>query len=144
MTSRQIRFALPVVLALLIVLPSCSKLAVGQPGPFTISLAYNGGQCTQNGSTGVIDVEQDWDVTYQGAAALSEFNVQFSSCPFAAGKCPVNSPQGATQNPGTPTAASVNNTYYYSSVTINGQSCNNGTNTFGVHIKPGTPLKKKK
>ena len=139
MTSPQSRFALlVVVLALLIVLPSCNKPLVGQPGPFTISLAYNGGQCTQNGSTGVIDVEQDWDVTYQGAAALSGFNVQFSSCPFAAGKCPVNSPQGTPQNPGTPSAANANTTYYYSSVTINNQTCNNGPGTFGVHIKPGT------
>lgn len=138
MTSRQIRFALPVMLALLIVLPSCNKPPVGQAGPFTISLAYNGGQCTQNGSTGVIDVEQNWNVTYQGAAALSEFNVQFSSCPFAAGKCPVNSPQGTAQNPGMPSAANANTTYYYSSVSISNQTCNNGPGTFGVHIKPGT------
>ena len=47
LTSRQIRFALPVVLALLIVLPSCNKPAVGQPGPYPITLAYNNGQCTQ-------------------------------------------------------------------------------------------------
>ena len=74
--------------------------------------------------------------------ANPQFNVQFSSCPFASGKCPVNSPQGTSKNAGTPTAAAVNNTYYYSSVTVNNQSCNNGASTFGLHIKPGTGLKK--
>lgn len=137
MTSRQSLFALAVVLAVLIVLPSCNKPPVAQAGPFTISLAYNGGQCTQNGSTGVIDVEQNWDVTYKTASAMTPFNVQFSSsCPFAPGKCPVSS--GGSQNPGMPTPASVNNYYYYGTVTINNQTCNNGPGTFGVHIKPGT------
>ena len=138
MTSRQIRFALPVMLALLIVLPSCNKPVKQQLGSLTISLAYNNGQCTQNGSTGVIDVEQDWDVTYMTAAAMAPFYVQFSTCPFAAGKCPINSPQGTPQNAGTPSAANANTTYYYSSVSINNQPCNNSPGTFGVHIKPGT------
>lgn len=133
-SSRQSRFALAVVPALLIVLTSCNKPTVAQAGPFAITLAYNNGQCTQNGSTGVIDVEQDWDVTYKTASAMTPFNVQFSSCPFATGKCPVSS--GGSQNPGTPTASSVNNTYYYSTVSINNQTCNNGPGTLGLHIKP--------
>lgn len=147
MTSRQVRFALPLLIAFLTILPGCQENhPVGLVGSLTIKLANNNGQCTQNDSTGVIDVEQDQDVTYELAASSAnpEFNVQFSTCPFASGKCPANSPQGTSDDMGTPTAASVNNTYYYSSVTINGQSCNNGTNTFGVHIKPGNPLKKKK
>jgi hypothetical protein len=139
MTSRLSRFALAVVLAFLIVVPGCQQSRqVGAAGPFNISLAYNNGQCTQNGSTGVIDVEQNWNVTYQMASVTTPFNVQFSSCPFATGKCPVSSPQGGAQNPGTPSNASLNTTYYYSSVSVNNQTCNNGPGTFGVHIKPGT------
>ena len=141
MTSRQSRFALPIVLALLIVLPSCNKPPVRQLGPLTISLAYNNGQCTQNGSTGMIDVVQDQNVTYVPASVNIPFYAQFSTCPFAAGKCPISSPQGTPQSPGAPTAASANTDYYYSSVTINNQACNNSPGTLGLHIKPisGTP-----
>lgn len=137
MTSRQIRFVLPVAIACLLVLPGCKKTPPNAVGPLSIGLAYNGGNCTQNGSNGVIDVYQNQVVTYQGANVLSSFNVQFSTCPFAAGMCPVNSPQGTPQNVGEPSAASTNTTYYYSSVSINGQACNNGIGSFGVHIKPG-------
>jgi hypothetical protein len=140
MTSRQYRFALSVVLALLIVLPSCKKNVVGAPGPYQISLSYNAttGQCTQNNSSGVLDVDDNWTVSYIGSSVTTPFDVEFSSCPFATGKCPVSSPNGGSQNVGTPVPASVNNTYYYSSITINGQTCNNGPGTYGVHIKPGT------
>jgi hypothetical protein len=139
MTSRQSRFAFPLVLALLIVLPSCEKkTVVGASGPYPIALAYNNGQCTQNGSTGVLDVDDNWTVTYEGPSATTPFNVEFSSCPYATGKCPVSSPQGGSQNVGTPTSSSVNNTYYYSSVSINNQPCNNSPGTFGMHVKPGT------
>jgi hypothetical protein len=137
MTIRQTRFALPVLLALLIVVPGCRKEhPVKALGPLTISLAYKQGQCTQNGSTGTIDVEQDQDVTYVPASAGTAFNIQFSTCPFASGKCPVGSPQGTAQNVGAPTAATVNTTYYYSSVTINNHTCNNGVQSWGLRIKP--------
>jgi hypothetical protein len=143
MTSRQSRFAFPLVLALLIVLPSCEKkTVVGASGPYPIALAYNNGQCTQNGSTGVLDVDDNWTVTYEGPSATTPFNVGFSSCPYATGKCPVSSPQGGSQNVGTPTSSSVNNTYYYSSVSINNQPCNNSPGTFGLHVRPGTGLTK--
>ena len=66
MTLRSIRFALPAVLALLMVLPSCQKHEVKALGPITITLAYNQGQCTQNGSTGTLTWNQDQDVTYVG------------------------------------------------------------------------------
>jgi hypothetical protein len=139
MTIRQTRFVLSALLALLIVLPACQKTPpVESLGPLTISLAYNGGQCTQNGSTGVIDVAQNQTVTYVPASTGTAFNIQFSTCPFANGMCPVNSPQGTAQNVGTPSGGNVNTTYYYSSVTINNQTCNNGVSTFGLHIKPGT------
>lgn len=138
MNLRAVRFALPVVLACLIVLPACRKTPVEAVGPLTISLAYNQGQCTQNGATGTVDVAQNQTVTYVPASAGTPFNIQFSTCPFAAGKCPVDSPQGTAQNVGEPTAASVNTTYYYSSVTINNQPCTNGIQSWGLHIKPGT------
>ncbi len=136
MNLRAVRFALPVALACLTVLPACHKTPVEALGPLSISLAYNQGQCTQNGSTGTIDVVQNQNVTYVPASAGTPFNIQFSTCPFAAGKCPVNSPQGAPQDMGAPTAATANTTYYYSSVTINNQPCTNGPGTFGFHVKP--------
>lgn len=141
MTVPRSRLALPVLLALLIVLPACKKeQPVQGSSSLTIKLANANGQCTQNGSTGVIDVEQDQDVTYEldVAGANTQFNVQFSSCPFASGKCPADSPQGTAQDMGTPTASAVNNTYYYSSVTVNNQTCTNGSGTLGLHVKPGT------
>ena len=145
MTSRQVRFALPLLIAFLTILPGCQEHhPVGLVGPLTIKLANNNGQCTQNGSTGVIDVVEGQDITYELAVAGAnpQFDVQFSSCPFASAKCPVNSPQGTPQDVGTPTASAVNNTYYYSSVTVNNQACNNGASTFGLRIKPGTGLKR--
>ena len=145
MTSRQVRFALPLLIAFLTILPGCQENhPVGLVGSLTIKLANNNGQCTQNGSTGVIDVEEGQDVTYELAVAGAnpQFDVQFSSCPFASAKCPVNSPQGTPHDVGTSTAASVNNTYYYSSVTVNTLPCNNGAGTFGLHVRPGTGLKK--
>jgi hypothetical protein len=143
MNFRRIRFGLPVVLACLTVLPACQKTPpVESLGPLTISLAYNQGQCTQNGSTGVIDVAQNQTVTYVPASTGTAFNIQFSTCPFANGMCPVNSPQGTAQNVGAPTSANVNTTYYYSGVTINNQTCNNGVSSFGLHVKPGTGLTK--
>jgi hypothetical protein len=140
MTSRQSRFALLLVMVLLIHLPACNRERPVAAGALTITLAISNGQCTQNNSTGVIDVEDDQDVTYElgAAGANPQFNVQFSSCPFASANCPVNSPQGTSKNAGTPTASAVNNTYYYSSVTVNNQSCKNGSGTFGFHVKPGT------
>src|ERR1035438_6616116 len=77
MTSRQVRFALPLLIAFLTILPGCQENhPVGLVGSLTIKLANNNGQCTQNDSTGVIDVEQDQDVTYELAASSAnpEFN----------------------------------------------------------------------
>ncbi len=145
MTSRQRCLAVSVVMVLLIVLLGCNDRDQKNKmlgSPLTISLAYNQGQCTQNGSSGVIDVVEGQNVTYQGPSATTAFSVQFSSCPFASGKCPANSPQGGAQDMGAPTASAVNNTYYYSSVTIGGQTCSNGISSFGLHIKPGTGLNK--
>ena len=100
MNLRAVRFALPVALACLTVLPACHKTPVEALGPLSISLAYNQGQCTQNGATGTIDVAQNQTVTYVPASAGTPFNIQFSTCPFAAGKCPVNSPQGTASRHG--------------------------------------------
>jgi len=99
-------------------------------------LTYNNGNCQQNGSTGVIDVPSGQNVIYQGASALSQFNVGFSTCPFASGNCPVNSPNGTPMNVGQPTGSAVGNTYSYTGLTINNQTCTNG-GQMGVRIKPG-------
>ncbi len=142
MTSRQSRCALLVIVACLIIVSGChedhpaASPTAAQAGPVTLSLAYNGGQCTQNGSSGVIDVELNQNVTYIGPSSTTPFYVPFSSCPFAAANCPVNSPNGGPQNPGTPTGATANTTYYYGTVTVGGQSCSNGPQTFGIRIKP--------
>lgn len=136
MTSVRRLFALAVVTGLLVVLPGCHGPTGQQQGPQYIMLTYNGGNCQQNGSTGVIDLWSSENVIYQGASALNQFQVQFSTCPFASANCPVNSPNGSAVNVGQPSGSAVNNTYYYSSLTINNQNCTN-SGALGVRIKGG-------
>lgn len=137
MTSVRKLIVLAVVTGLLIFLPGCRK-PVHQQGPFYIMLTYNGGNCQQNGSMGVIEVPYDQNIIYQGAAALSQFQINFAggSCPFAPGNCPVNSPNGSPVNVGTPSANAVNNTYNYSSMMIDNQQCTDG-GAMGLRVKPG-------
>jgi hypothetical protein len=139
MSSVRRLFALAVMASILAVLPGCHSNPTGQQqGPQYIMLTYNNGNCQQNGSSGVIDIWSSQSVIYQGASALNQFNIQFSgtSCPFAASNCPVNSPNGNAINVGQPTGSAVNNTFYYSSITINNQTCN-GVGSMGVRVKPG-------
>lgn len=136
MTSRCSGLALVVVVSFLVFLPGChhdidhSK----QLGPLQISLSYNNGSCQQNGSSGIIDVFQNQAVTFQGATALSQFQVQFTTCPFRA--CPVNSPNGTAVNAGQPNPGAEGNTYQYSGLTINNQQCNLAS-PMGLRVKPG-------
>ena len=137
MPSVRRLFALAVVAGLLVVLPGCHSSPTGQQqGPQYIMLTYNNGNCQQNGSSGVIDIWSSQSVIYQGASALTEFQIQFSSCPFAAANCPVNSPNGNAINVGQPTGSAVNNTYYYSSMMINNQQCTLA-GPMGVRVRPG-------
>jgi hypothetical protein len=133
MTSRSSWVALAFLAACLVCLTSCQHVNAGQPSPQYVNLSYNGGSCQQNGSTGIIDLYQNEPVVFQGAATLSQFQAQFTTCPFSA--CPVSSPTGAAVNVGQPTGT-VGTTYNYSGITINNQQCNN-MQGMGVRIKGG-------
>ncbi len=96
-------------------------------------LMFNGGECQQNGSEGIIDVYQNRAVIYQTAAgALTQFQVQFAACPFAS--CPVDS-RGISANVGQPTLGAVGTTFNYSSMTINNEPCKDAA-SMGVHVNP--------
>jgi hypothetical protein len=94
----------------------------------------SGGQCQQNGGTEIVEVFQNQQVVYQGANAVSQFEVQFTRCPFAS--CPVTSANGSPVNVGQPNPGTAGNTYNYSGLTINNQQCS-GVGPMGVRIKPG-------
>ena len=130
MSPRQSWLALVVLASFLVLLPSLSSQSTT-----SINLVYNGGTCTQNGSTGVIDVDSGSDVHYQSPAAVSYFQVQFATCAFST--CPVTSPKGAPTDAGVPPSSG---TFYYSTVIIGNQTCNNPPGSFGLHVKPG-PMK---
>jgi hypothetical protein len=132
MTSRCSWLALAALAALLICLTSCQHVSANQ-NTQTISLSYNNGSCQQNGSSGVIDVYKNQPVVYQGATSLTQFQVQFSTCPFSS--CPVSSPNGAAVNVGAPTGT-VGTTYNYSGITINNQQCS-GVGSMGLRVKGG-------
>ncbi len=134
MTSVRRLFVLAAVAGLLIFLPGCKSTKPGGQGPQYVMLTYNNGNCQQNGSSGVIDVVPNQAVIYQGASALSQFQIQFSSCPFAS--CPVSSPNGNSVNVGQPNTGAAGNTYYYSGMTINNQQCND-IGPLGVRVWPG-------
>ena len=126
-------FALAALAALLICFTSCQRVSANQNNQ-TITIAMNGdGTCTQNGSSGVIDVYKNQPVVYQGATALTEFQVGFSTCPFSS--CPVSSPSGTAVNVGAPTGT-AGTTYNLSSMTINNQQCKS-MGAMGVRIKNG-------
>ena len=133
MASRYSWLALAVLAASLVGLTSCQRTSAAQPATQTISLSYNNGSCQQNGSSEVIEVSQSQPVVFQGANTLTQFQVQFSSCPLSS--CPVSSPNGAAVNVGQPTGT-VGTTYNYSSITINNQSCNSGVGAMGLRVKP--------
>ena len=131
MASRYKWLALAVLAAFLVGLTSCQHVSAAQPAPQYISLSYNNGACQQNGSSGVIDIVQNQPVVFKGTTKLTQFQAQFTSCPFSS--CPVNSPSGAAVNVGQPTGT-VGTTYNYSSITINNQSCS-GVGSMGLRVK---------
>jgi hypothetical protein len=133
MTSCRRLIALAVVAGFLVFLPGCHRTPPTTAGPLYIMLTYNNGTCQQNGSTGVVDVAPGQSAIYQGAAALAEFQVQFTACPFTS--CPINSPNGTSVNAGPPVANAAGNTYYYSAMTINNQQCNN-IGPLGLRVWP--------
>ncbi len=135
MASRQRRFALAALASFLIFLPGLQSQNAG-PAPLYVTLNYNGGACTQNGSTGTLEVAAGQDVWFQTAAAVSQFQVGFATCAFSS--CPVTSPQGKPVDAGVTVSTG---TFYYSTISIGNQTCNNGPGSFGLHIKPG-PLRK--
>jgi hypothetical protein len=137
MTSVRSRITLAVLVSLLVFLPACNRhVPVKGEGPFYIMLVYNGGSCQQNGSMGTIDVPQDQPIIYQGATALSNFQIELQRCPFAAVNCPVNSPNGNSVNVGAPVPGSANTTFPYSAMTINGQACTDGAQ-MAIRVRGG-------
>jgi hypothetical protein len=134
MTSACRLAALAVVVAFLFFLPSCNR-PVKNLGPQYIMLTYNNGNCQQNGGA-VAEIGTQDAVIFQGAAAISQFNIQFQSCPFASTACPVNSPNGSSVNVGQPQPNAGGNYFPYTSVTIGGQQCNNGPQ-MGIRVKGG-------
>ena len=133
MTSGRRLMALAVAAGFLVLLPSCHHGGPTAVGPQYIMLTYNNGTCQQNGGTGLVDVAPNQAAIFQGAAALSQFQVQFSTCPF--GTCPVNSPNGNSINAGQPNAGTAGKTFYYSGLTINNQPCTN-TGSLGLRVWP--------
>jgi hypothetical protein len=119
MMSRSSWLARAAFVGLLVLLTSCHRATAGTQ---YISLSNDGGTCKQNGSTGVVDVSADDKVVYQGAAAVSQFQVQFDTCPFAS--CPVTSANGSPVDMGKPNAGAAGKTFNYTGLTINNQPCN--------------------
>jgi len=123
----------PVVLtASIVFLAKHLSVSAKQPATQYINLSWNGGSCQQNGSSTTVDVYQNAPIVYQGASSLSQFQVQFKTCPIAA--CPVNSPTGAPVNVGNPTQPP--GVYNYSGLSINNQQCS-GAGSMGLRVKPG-------
>ena len=112
-------------------LSGCHKKSA-ESGPQYIMLTFNGGACEQNGSTDVIEVSPNQAIVYQGAAVLRQFEVRFASCPFSS--CPVSSPHGLSMNMGPPNAGTSGSTFNYTGMTINDESCSNGS-TLGIRIR---------
>ena len=133
MASRYKWLALAVLAAFLVGLTSCQHVRAAQPVTQYISLSYNNGSCQQNGSSGVIDIVQSQQVVFKGGASITQFQAQFTTCPFSS--CPVSSPNGSEVNVGQPTGT-VGTTYNYSSITINNQPCNGGVGAMGLRVKP--------
>lgn len=126
--------------AALLLASSSFQRAGADPTTITITLNYNGGNCTQtgsDGSSGITDVSKSQNtVTYKSQNAVNQFTVSFSSCPF--GSCPVASANGAAVSVGSPTVNATDppTTYNYSDVTFGtNQKCNN-PQQLGVRVHP--------
>jgi hypothetical protein len=123
--------ALAAVALSLVCLTSHRHVRAAQPNPQYITLSLSGSTCEQDGGTGPVDVYEGTQVIFTGSG-LSEFQVQFSSCPF--NSCPVNSSDGSAVDVGVPTGAV--GTYSYSSMTINNQACSVGSMGIGLKNHP--------
>jgi|SRR5271166_4574621 len=135
MTSRQSRFAVAVLVFSAAVLLTSTQSALAQhctPGTtVNVNLKYNAGQCQQIIMVGghpmsqdVVQVNVGYCVTWQPDTANQSFDVQFprGTTPFFEFGDPKGSP--VSSGPGN---GPVNTNYYYQSVTVNGQSCNNAS-----------------
>ena len=98
-------------------------------------LTFNGGSCQQNGSPGIVDVDQTRAVIYQGASFLRQFQVGFTSCPFTPDTCPVKSPNGSSMNVGKPNPGAAGSTFMYSGLSMDSQPCTNSAQ-MGLRVKP--------
>lgn len=135
MTSLFSRAICTVLAAFVPVLTGCNRQSgTAEPDPLYIMLTQNGGACQQNGSDGVIDAWQGRPVIYQGAATLSEFQVQFTDCPFAS--CPVNSPNGISVNIGKPRPDTAGRIFTYSGLRIDHQECRD-LGQMGLRVRSG-------
>ncbi len=132
MPANGLRMAVAVVTGSLILFAGCQRGA-RPSGPLYIMLTFNGGACEQNGSIGVIDINQNQAVVYEGAAIIDKFQVQFADCPFTS--CPVDSPNGTPVNVGSPNAAAAGMTFNYTGFSIDDHPCNNARQ-LGVRVRP--------
>jgi len=124
-----------VIPALLLLLPGCHRNTESFE-PQYIMLTFNGGACEQNGSNGVVEVIANQPVIFQGATAmLTQFQIDFSNCPFAS--CPVSSPAGDSANVGKPTPGSAGTTFHYAGMTIDHERCND-TENMGLRVRPAS------
>lgn len=137
MTTASRLLALTLLLALLFCLPGCHKTPVASDEPLYIMLVYNGGNCEQNGGTGIVDIYAGQVVIYQGATAQAQFKIDFASCPLSADNCPVNSPNGNSANVGQPLASAAGSTFMYNSMSIDNRPCNDAQSMgVRVHARP--------
>lgn len=129
------RWTVVVTMVPLLLLAGCHRHAESFE-PQYVMLTFNNGACQQNGTSGVVEVTADQPVIFQGATGdLSQFQIDFSSCPFAS--CPVNSPAGDSANVGKPTPASAGATFHYTGMSIDHERCND-TEDMGLRIRPGS------
>jgi hypothetical protein len=135
MPANGFRMAVAVAICLLIPLAGCQRKSSRPSGPLYIMLTFNSGACEQNGSTGIIEINSNQAVVYEGAAILGKFQVQFADCPFAS--CPVNSPNGTPVNVGAPNAAYAGMTFNYTGFSIDDHPCTNARQ-LGVRVRPGS------
>ena len=134
MILRTSRIVLAFFVGVLTFSTSCHHVNAKQLEKQVISLSYNGGTCQQNGQSGIVDILPDQLVVFQGASAVSQFEVDFAKCPF--GTCPVKSPTGAPANAGQPAASATGKTFNYTGLTIDNKKCNL-VSPMGLRIRPG-------
>jgi hypothetical protein len=126
--------AVAVLAGCLLVLPCCHRAQAKSPLLYVL-LTYNNGVCEQNGSSDVVAVAPDQAVIYQAASMLRDFQVRFTTCPFAS--CPADSPHERSENVGRPNPGTAGATFTYSGLTMSGQPCQNA-GAMGVRVTSGS------